>query len=104
MCCFLIISIGLGGGSLVRYDEKKRLVVGPSSVGYKLIKEGLVFGGKTLTATDIAVAAGKAQNIADGTLVASLDKSMVQSAIDRIRVMLELTLDSMKTSSAVSQD
>ena len=34
--------------------------VGPESVGYRLTTEALVFGGSTLTATDIAVAAGRA--------------------------------------------
>ena len=34
--------------------------VGPTSVGYRLTKEALVFGGETLTTTDIVVAAGRA--------------------------------------------
>ncbi len=34
------------------------LPVGPESVGYRLIEEALVFGGATVTATDVAVAAG----------------------------------------------
>src|SRR5262249_29950258 len=51
-----VLSIGLGGGSLVQ--DGQTLTVGPQSVGYRLIEEGLVFGGDTLTATDVAVAAG----------------------------------------------
>ena len=47
-----IISIGLGGGSLIRDNGNK---VGPDSVGYRLTEKALVFGGETLTATDIAV-------------------------------------------------
>ena len=39
-----------------RRDE--RATVGPQSVGYELTSRALVFGGDTLTATDIAVAAG----------------------------------------------
>src|SRR4029077_16712811 len=50
-----LLSIGLGGGSLVQADP---LTVGPASVGYRLIEEGLVFGGNAVTATDLAVAAG----------------------------------------------
>ena len=53
-----LLSIGLGGGSLV---ERVPLAVGPRSVGYRLTREALVFGGNTLTATDAAVAAGVAR-------------------------------------------
>ena len=49
-----LFSIGLGGGSIV----ERAAAVGPESVGYRLIEEALVFGGRTLTATDAAVAAG----------------------------------------------
>src|SRR5205085_2643744 len=50
-----LFSIGLGGGSIV---TEQPLAVGPRSVGYRLTEAALVFGGKTLTATDAAVAAG----------------------------------------------
>ena len=41
-------SIALGGGSIVR-SKKERASVGPDSVGSRLEKEGIAFGGKTLT-------------------------------------------------------
>ncbi|MGH2389500.1 MAG: hydantoinase/oxoprolinase N-terminal domain-containing protein, partial [Chloroflexota bacterium] len=66
-----VYSIGLGGGSLV-VGGLGPLTVGPRSVGYKLVKEGLVFGGATLTATDIAVAAGQAE-VGDKRAAAHLD-------------------------------
>ena len=59
-----VLSIGLGGGSLVRFDGGE-CSVGPVSVGYKLLKEGQSFGGNILTASDIAIAGGYAQ-FADG--------------------------------------
>src|SRR4051794_28652770 len=46
-----LYSIGLGGGSIVRLDP---LRLGPDSVGYHLLREARVFGGATLTATDMA--------------------------------------------------
>lgn len=52
-----VLSIGLGGGSRIHPDHR----VGPDSVGYRLPEQALVFGGSTLTATDIAVAAGRAE-------------------------------------------
>lgn len=51
-----IISVGVGGGSLV---DPATGAVGPASVGYRLTEEALVFGGATLTLTDVAVAAGR---------------------------------------------
>src|SRR6266852_4695104 len=48
-----LLSIALGGGSIVKESP---LQVGPQSVGYRLTDEALVFGGRTLTATDAAVA------------------------------------------------
>ena len=37
-----------------------QVLVGPQSVGYKLTREGLVFGGSTVTTSDVAVAQGLA--------------------------------------------
>ena len=51
-----VYSIGLGGGSLVTFDENGECRIGPQSVGYKLKSTAMCFGGNILTATDIAVA------------------------------------------------
>ena len=53
-----VISVGLGGGSIVRLGAKPS--IGPDSVGHQLLQEGKVFGGQTLTTSDVAVAAGRA--------------------------------------------
>lgn len=87
-----VLSIGIGGGSLVRGD-----VVGPESVGYQLTSKALVFGGDTLTATDIAVAAGRAE-IGDPSLVAHLDKDMVRAALERIAADNADAVERMRTS------
>lgn len=93
------LSIGLGGGSLVQWDsERGRTTVGPSSVGYRIATEALVFGGSTVTATDIAVAAGSGSIGTHPDKASSLDPTLVKAAQARIKVMLEETLDAMKTS------
>jgi N-methylhydantoinase A/oxoprolinase/acetone carboxylase beta subunit len=89
-----VYSFGLGGGSLVREDP---LRIGPQSVGYKLTKEALVFGGDTLTTSDVAVAAGVA-DFGDASLVAGLDRQLVDDTIDLIQAMSETAVDRMKTS------
>jgi N-methylhydantoinase A/oxoprolinase/acetone carboxylase beta subunit len=88
-----LLSIGLGGGSLVEADP---LAVGPASVGYRLIEKGLIFGGDTLTATDIAVAAGLAE-IGTGEAVAHLPRDLVQRALADAQSKIEDTVDRMKT-------
>lgn len=90
------LSIGLGGGSLVTADGHK---VGPQSVGYEITSKALVFGGDTLTATDIAVAAGYAE-VGDKSRVAGLDPAVVAAAQDRIEQMVNDAVDRMKTSAA----
>ena len=75
-----VLAIGLGGGSIVRQNEDG-LTIGPDSVALNLLSEALVFGGKTLTTTDIAVAAGYA-DIGDKSRVAHLDKAMVAEAVE----------------------
>ena len=94
-----IISIGLGGGSIVRKQPDGRVTVGPDSVGYKITTEAMVFGGQTLTATDIAVRLGMAE-IGDPALVAGIDEALASAAMDVIRNMVEECIDSLK----ISQD
>ena len=53
-----VVSIALGGGSIV---DTNPLRVGPISVGHRLTQEARVFGGETLTASDLAVAGGLAR-------------------------------------------
>ncbi|WP_113699383.1 hydantoinase/oxoprolinase N-terminal domain-containing protein [Nonomuraea lactucae] len=72
-----VLSIGLGGGSHVRTSP---IEVGPESVGYELTRRALVFGGRTLTATDLAVAAGLA-DIGDASLVRHLDRDLVRRGV-----------------------
>ena len=50
-------SVGLGGGSII---NDKSMTIGPQSVGHKLLQEAVIFGGNTLTASDLAVATGRA--------------------------------------------
>jgi len=88
-----LLSIGLGGGSLIGRDP---LAVGPQSVGYRLTREALVFGGDTLTATDAAVAAGIVA-IGDARRVADLPKNLAQAILDAARHKIEDTVDRMKT-------
>ena len=89
-----VYSFGLGGGSLVQTNP---LRIGPRSVGFRITEQALVFGGDTLTTTDVAVAAGAAQ-IGDPGRVANMDRGLVDAAMARIQEMSETAVDRMKTS------
>lgn len=90
-----ILAVGLGGGSIVTDGGK---TIGPRSVGHRLLTEGLVFGGQTLTATDIVVAAG-AIEIGDVSKAGGIDPATVRAGIDTIQTMLDENIEKMKPSS-----
>jgi N-methylhydantoinase A/oxoprolinase/acetone carboxylase beta subunit len=87
-----ILALGLGGGSVV-LDEGK--TVGPQSVGHNLVKEGMVFGGDTLTATDILVASTGA-DIGEPARVADLPQQTVSNASETMHNMLDQGIEMMK--------
>ncbi len=90
-----VLSLGIGGGSLVRSDGD--LTVGPDSVGYELTSRALVFGGETLTTTDVAVAAGLAV-IGDPDRVDALDGDLRERTLELIEARIGEAVDQMKTS------
>ncbi len=94
-----VISIGLGGGSIVRSREDGTVSVGPDSVGYKITEKALVFGGDTLTATDIAVRLGMVE-LGDKSKVAHISEELAGKALCAIRELVEDALDSMKLSNS----
>lgn len=93
-----LISIGLGGGSLIR-NENGRVRVGPDSVGYKLEEEGLVFGGETFTATDVAVAVGRA-HLGDSGKLTKAAIAIAPKADREIQQLVERCIDALKLSAA----
>jgi N-methylhydantoinase A/oxoprolinase/acetone carboxylase beta subunit len=91
-----VLSVGIGGGSLVAAGDTGP-VVGPGSVGYRLTERALVFGGDTLTASDIAVAGGFAA-MGDADRVAHLEPALVRGAIADIGARIAEVVDRMRIS------
>jgi N-methylhydantoinase A/oxoprolinase/acetone carboxylase beta subunit len=91
-----LVTIALGGGTRVVEDETG-LHIGPGSVGYRLQREALVFGGATPTLTDAAVAGGRAwigdpsALSGDDVLARALAASdaMLADAVDRVKTSRE---------------
>ncbi|EFY86007.1 hydantoinase/oxoprolinase, putative [Metarhizium acridum CQMa 102] len=96
-----VVSIGLGGGSKVVVDPEspQSVLVGPGSVGHELLSQAKVFGGPTLTATDIVVAEGKA-SLGDASLVKDVAAELREGGRRGINALLETVIDKMKVSTA----
>lgn len=90
-----VLSVGLGGGTIVRDGGQS---LGPDSVGYRLPREALAFGGDTLTATDVALSVGAAR--IEGVTAAVVDSAVAETAWASIRALLEDSVDRMKPSAA----
>jgi N-methylhydantoinase A/oxoprolinase/acetone carboxylase beta subunit len=89
-----LLPIALGGGTIIDPETGK---IGPRSVGYRILTEARVFGGNTLTTSDVAVAAGLIE-MGDKDRVRGLDPAFVKASLDRIRDMVTDSFDQMKTS------
>lgn len=94
-----LISIGLGGGTIIRILDNGDFTVGPDSVGYRLPEKSLIFGGDTLTTTDVAVALGKV-HLGDPSKVGHLDKALLNKIYNKMVELVEEAIDKMKTSAA----
>ena len=92
-----VYSFGLGGGSIVR--PAPRLTIGPDSVGFRLPEKALCFGGDTLTATDIAQAAGLV-DLGDRGRLSQITPQFARQALAQMKASIETVLDRMKPSSS----
>lgn len=100
-----ILAIGLGGGTRIHLDPARyqdealapdSLRVGPDSVAFRLVEEGMLFGGKTLTASDVALASGDV-SFGDRDLLPAFSVAVLQAVRGRFRAMLEEGVDRIKT-------
>jgi len=89
-----LISLGLGGGSYVR-ERDGRVTVGPDSVGYRIVEEAQVFGGSTVTYTDVAVRIGAARI---GTRAPGVPEELGRRAYQEALRLVEDGIDRIKTS------
>jgi len=104
--CPDLLSIALGGGTIVKHDGDEITGLGPESVGYNLVRLGTSFGGPLLTVHDTAVALGKLQTQLDvfktdfvtkPDKIAAVPRGRVENAWDAIRKTIEEAIDKMKT-------
>ncbi len=104
--CPDLLSIALGGGTIIKHEGDDVTGLGPESVGYNLIRLGTSFGGPLMTVHDTAVALGKLDTQLDvfktdfvtaPDKIAALSRPLVENAWEAIRKTIEETIDKMKT-------
>jgi N-methylhydantoinase A/oxoprolinase/acetone carboxylase beta subunit len=96
-----LIAISCGGGTVVKYDQNA-VRIGPESVGFRITRESVAWGGKTLTTTDVSLGLDYAK-VDDPTTSAErvgnlFSRQQLEQARDRIIAIIEDSIDRMKTS------
>lgn len=91
-----IYSIGFGGGTRIHRNEDS-WKIGPDSVGYQLMEKSIVFGGNDLTATDVAIGAGKMK--IEGAQTERLTSIPTEDIYPSMVELVENAIDRMKTNS-----
>ena len=92
-----VFSVGLGGGSHV-VETAEGIAVGPRSVGHRLTTDALIFGGSTLTTSDVMAAAGRI-GFGDRAKVRHLTADFIERTQRRINTILEECVDRARLSS-----
>lgn len=92
-----VLSIALGGGTVIRQADDGGVLLGPDSVGYQLRQEALVFGGSVPTMTDAITAEGRAEI---GSLPPAADRTVLRAAVEHADVALADAVDRVKTGRA----
>ncbi|MEW6048517.1 MAG: hydantoinase/oxoprolinase family protein [Bacillota bacterium] len=104
--CPDLMSIALGGGTIVKTRGETVYGLGPESVGYNLVRLGKSYGGPVLTVHDVAVAVGRLSQRLDifesdfvthPEKVQALSPRTVEQAYSLVKSTLETAIDQMKT-------
>src|SRR5699024_12216629 len=96
-----LVSLGLGGGTIIRVDGQGNYTIGPDSVGHEITQKALVFGGDTLTATDVVVALNKA-DIGDPSLLSHLDQDRKSTRLNSSHVSISYAVFCLKKKNSCS--
>ena len=104
--CPDLLSIALGGGTIIKNKGDEVLGLGPESVGHNLVRLGRSFGGPITTVHDVAVATGiinenleifETQFVKHKEAVDNLSPALVKNAYEQIKGTVEQAIDQMKT-------
>ncbi|MCB1181501.1 MAG: hydantoinase/oxoprolinase family protein [Chlamydiia bacterium] len=82
-----VLSVALGGGSIIRFNENKT-VIGPTSVAKSLTSRALCFGGNELTLTDAALVMGHLEIKESQPVRALIDPAQGSAIFDQVKQKL----------------
>lgn len=96
-----LLAVSCGGGTVVRFQDST-VELGPESLGFRITKESVSWGGSTLTTTDVVLGLGEAQ-VDDSAcrperVTAKFPTEVLRRAYEKIIETLEEAMDRMKTS------
>jgi N-methylhydantoinase A/oxoprolinase/acetone carboxylase beta subunit len=91
-----ILALALGGGTRIHNPNSDDAAIGPDSVGYLITEEACIFGGSTVTATDIAVACGHT-TLGDSSKLPMWQSGWAEAVWKQIQMKLADGIDRMKT-------
>jgi len=91
-----VVSLPIGGGSLVTEDDNGAVTVGPASLGYELHSRGRAFGGDVLTASDLAIIEGRA-SFGAGLTPSGDERRTARLGLASIEARVAAAIDRMKT-------
>lgn len=96
-----LLAVSCGGGTKVRVDGGD-VKVGPESVGFRITRDSVSWGGETLTTTDVSVGLGHAKiddrNCDPKRVTSKYRRDQLQKALDKMVEIVEESVDRMKTS------
>lgn len=92
-----LISIGLGGGTVVR-GGGDHVTVGPDSVGYRVVTDSIVQGGETLTLSDVSVLARRLIDFGDPSRVDKIDRATAEAALRWVDEQFQMMAERIKSS------
>ena len=97
-----ILSIGIGGGTLVSETIDGEILMGPDSVGYRLLQQATSFGGDRLTLSDVLINCNPMRwSGPQPTVQPTLDAAFCQRVYRTMIATVEEAIDRMKTSVAL---
>lgn len=82
-----VLSVALGGGSIIRFNANKPLI-GPTSVAKSLTSQALCFGGNELTLTDVALVMGHLEIKESQPARVSVDRTQGSIIFDQVKQKL----------------
>lgn len=86
-----IVSIAIGGGTIIK-EMNNEIIVGPESVGYELSSKAIIFGGDTITLSDIANKLGYA-SFGDSSKLDKIDLDFAKRTMQQVKKQIEEAID-----------